>query len=86
MLVWTALSWIGEGGEIFTKTFLKGSVDHVIYRNYLVNRSSPIILLYGLQGGYLLPPLGIVKLVISLRPCFCLTQLSGYSELEQMCL
>ena len=36
MLDWTALSW-NWGGGIF-KTFLKGSVDHIIYRDY--NRRS----------------------------------------------
>ena len=28
------------GGGVFFKTFLEGSVDHVIYRNYIVNGSS----------------------------------------------
>ena len=31
---------MGVGG--FFKTFLEGSVDHIIYRNYIVNRSSII--------------------------------------------
>ena len=32
----TVLSWIWGGG--FFKTFLEGSVDHIIYRDYTVNR------------------------------------------------
>ena len=31
---------IMELGEIFEKTFLEGSVDHIIYRDYIVNRHS----------------------------------------------
>ena len=33
ILDWTALSWHLGG---FLKTFLEGSVDHVIYRDYIV--------------------------------------------------
>ena len=36
ILDWTALSWTFWG--IFLKTFLEGSVDHIIYRDYIVNR------------------------------------------------
>ena len=35
ILDWTALTWSFGG---FLKTFLEGSVDHVIYRDYIVNR------------------------------------------------
>ena len=28
----------GEGGGVIFKTFLVGSVDHVIYRDYILNR------------------------------------------------
>ena len=38
ILDWTALSWNFFGG--FFKTFLEGSVDQVIYRDYVVNRRS----------------------------------------------
>ena len=34
----TALSWIWGGG--FFETFLEGSVDHILYRDYIVNRRS----------------------------------------------
>ena len=37
ILDWTALSWIFLRGGGF-KTFLEGSLDHVIYRDYIVNR------------------------------------------------
>ena len=37
ILDWTALSWILGG--IF-KAFLEGSVDHIIYRDYIANRRS----------------------------------------------
>ena len=35
ILDWTALSWIFVCG--FFETFLEGSVDRVIYRDYIVN-------------------------------------------------
>ena len=35
ILDWTVLSW-NLGG--FFETFLQGSVDHIIYRDYIVNR------------------------------------------------
>ena len=38
ILDWTALSWnLGRGRGIF-ETFLEGSVEHIIYRDYIVNR------------------------------------------------
>ena len=37
---WTALSW--NFGGFFLKTFLEGSVDHIIYRDYVANRRSLI--------------------------------------------
>ena len=36
ILDWTSLQW--NFGEIFLKTFLEGSVDRVIYRDYIVSR------------------------------------------------
>ena len=36
ILDWTALSWIFFGD--FLKHFLEGSMDRVIYRDYIVNR------------------------------------------------
>ena len=36
ILDWTSLQW--NFGEIFLKTFLEGSVDRVIARDYVVNR------------------------------------------------
>ena len=38
MVDWTALSWVFWGH--FSKTFLEGSVDRVIYSDYAVNRLS----------------------------------------------
>ena len=34
----TALSWNWGVGGIFLKTFLEGSVNHIIFRDYIANR------------------------------------------------